>query len=108
MDPANDAASVFYVACLAAVLLSATALCCILVTRNLIRVLLGIELITKAATLLLLASGYTAQRASTAEALIITLIVIEVVVIAVAAGIIIGTFRHSDTLSVAEVSKLKG
>lgn len=98
----------FWISALFFVLLSLTALYCILVSRNLIRILIGVELLTKAVTLLLVTSGYLTSRSALAQALVITLILVEVVVIAVAAGIIIASFRRHADVGVDHLSTLKG
>lgn len=90
------------------VLLSLTGLYCILISRNLIRILIGLELLIKAITLLIALGGYITGRMPLAQSLIITLIVIEVVVIAVAAGIVIGAHQHTQTLDVRTLRNLKG
>lgn len=81
---------------------------CILATRNLIRVLIGLELLTKAVTLLIILAGYITGKTALAQTLAITLIVIEVVVMAVAAGIIIGVFNKNNSLDVKGIRNLKG
>ncbi len=91
-----------------AALLLIAGLYCILVNRNLIRILIGIELLTKAVTLLLIVAGVVTNSVGFAQALVITLIVVEVVVIVVAAGIVIGTFQRTDSLDVRELQSLKG
>ena len=70
--------------------------------------LLGMEIITKAVTLLLVVAGMASGHMALAQTLIITLIVIEVVVIAVAAGIVIAVFKHTGTLDVRRLRNLKG
>jgi len=92
----------------ATVLLLITGLYCIMVSTNLIRVLIGIELIAKALTLLLVGAGYLTGRTGLGQAMAITLIVVEVVVIAVAAGIIIGAYRHTTSLNAGHLQTLKG
>jgi NADH-quinone oxidoreductase subunit K len=89
-------------------LLVVVAAYCLLVSRNLIRILIGIELLTKAVTLLLVVAGHVSGKMALAQSLIITLIVVEVVVIAVAAGIIIGAHKHNKGLDVRELRNLKG
>jgi len=89
-------------------MLAATAIYCILTTKNLIRVLIGVELLTKAVTLLIILGGYATGRPALGQALVIALIIVEVVVIAVAAGIVIGIFRHTNSLEVRNVKNLKG
>jgi NADH-quinone oxidoreductase subunit K len=103
-----DMSAFFSVSVIFAVLLVITALYCILASRNLIRILIGLELMTKAVTLLLAVGGYVSGRMALAQSLIITLIVIEVVVIAVAAGIVIGAFGHNNDLDAGKMSNLKG
>ena len=90
------------------VMLSIAGLYCILVTRNLMRVLIGIELLMKAVTLLLIAAGYTAGRTALAQGLVITLIVIEVVVIAIMAGVILSIYRNTGSLDSSNLKNLKG
>ena len=98
----------FWISALFTGLLSLTALYCILVSRNLIRILIGVELLTKAVTFLLVISGYMTGRTELVQALVITLILVEVVVIAVAAGIIIASFRRSAEVNVKAFTNLRG
>ncbi|MBN1823940.1 MAG: NADH-quinone oxidoreductase subunit K [Endomicrobiales bacterium] len=81
---------------------------CVITTRNLIRTLLGLEILTKAVTLMLALAGYLTGRTAMSQALIITLIVIEVVVIAVAAGVVLNIFRHNNSLDARNIRSLKG
>lgn len=104
----GDMATYFQVSVMFAILMVVTALYCILVSRNLIRILIGLELMTKAVTLLLAVGGYVSGRMALAQTFIITLIVIEVVVIAVAAGVVIGSFRQNNDLDTGKMNNLKG
>jgi multisubunit Na+/H+ antiporter MnhC subunit len=79
-----------------------------IVTRNFIKVLIGMELLTKAVTLMIIIVGYVTKNMALAQALVINLIVVEVVVIAVAAGIVLSIHRHTDNLDVRELRNLKG
>ena len=90
------------------VMLTIAGLYCILVTRNLMRVLIGLELLTKAVTLLLILGGYMTGKVALAQAIVITLIVIEVVVIAVMAGVILSIYRHTGSLDASNIKSLKG
>jgi NADH:ubiquinone oxidoreductase subunit K len=103
-----DVHALFPLSLFFAALLVITALYCILVTRNLIRILIGLELLTKAVTLLLAVGGYMSGRIAQAQTFIITLIVIEVVVIAVAAAIVVGTHKHNSELDANQMNNLKG
>lgn len=90
------------------VLLFACGAYCLVVTRSMIRAIVGIELLIKAVTLLIILAGYITGRAALAQGLVITIIVIEVVVAATAAGIALSVFRHTDSLDVRSIRNLKG
>lgn len=81
---------------------------CLLVTFNLVRAIIGIEIMTKAITLLLVLVGYVTGNSAFTQALVITLIVIEVAVIAVAGGIVISIFRIHGTIDTRKLRNLKG
>ena len=81
---------------------------CILVSRNLIRILIGLEVLAKAITLGLVAVGYATRNTALTQALAITVIIIEVFVVAIAAGIVINIYRQHDSLSIDNIENLKG
>ncbi|MFH1398133.1 MAG: NADH-quinone oxidoreductase subunit K [Candidatus Omnitrophota bacterium] len=81
---------------------------CILATTNLIRALIGLEVLIKAVTLLIIVSGYLSKHIALAQSLVITLIVIEVVVMTVAAGIISVIHRHNNSLELKDMRNPKG
>ena len=91
-----------------AIMLILTGFYCMWASHNLIRVLIGVELMTKGVTLVLAAAGFLSGNTGTSQALIITLIVLEVVVLVVAAGIVIGWFRNNGNLDTRQMNKLKG
>jgi NADH:ubiquinone oxidoreductase subunit K len=80
----------------------------ILVSRNLIRTLIGLEIITKSVTLLIIIAGYLTGRMGLAQALAITLIIIEVALMVVAVGIVLCIFRHDNEIDAANLQNLKG
>jgi len=90
------------------IMLSVVGFYCILVTRNLIKALIGLEILTKGVTLLFIIVGHSTHQEALAQALVITLIVIEVVVIVVAGGIILSVYRHEESLDARALRKLKG
>lgn len=90
------------------VLVLALGLYCVLSAGNVIRILIGVELMVKAATFAIILAGYLAGQTALAQCLAITLIVVEVAVIAVAAGIAVGIFRRTGSLSTSGLSSLKG
>jgi len=81
---------------------------CILATRNMIRVLIGLEILTKAVTLLFVYIGYVIKQVALAQAFVITMIVIEVVIIVVAGGVILSVYRHDESLDTRNLRSLKG
>lgn len=89
-------------------LLFLTGFYCVVVTRNLIRTLIGLEILTKGVTLLLVVAGYLTGRTAFSQACVITMIVLEAVVLAVAAGIIVNAFQHTDSLDTRDLENLKG
>ena len=81
---------------------------CILATTNLVRALIGIEVLMKAVTLLIIIAGYASGRTSLAQSLVITLIVAETVLIAVAMGIVLSIYKHTKSLDTKNLTDLKG
>jgi|GEM_PF-1405365 len=80
----------------------------ILVTGSLIRLLIGVEIMIKAATMFLIMSGFVTGSPSRAQAFVITLIVIEVVVMVVASGVVISFYRKSRSIKTSSINNLKG
>jgi NADH-quinone oxidoreductase subunit K len=80
---------------------------CLLVSRNLLRLLIGIEILSKGCILALISSGRAIGRMSTAQSLAITMIVVEVVVVAVALGLIIRAYGINGTIDMWKLNKLK-
>jgi multisubunit Na+/H+ antiporter MnhC subunit len=81
---------------------------CIVITRNLIRTVIGLELLVKAVTLFIIVCGYTNGRLALAQAMVITIIVIEVIITAVAGGIILSIYRKNNSLYTRRLRTLKG
>lgn len=92
----------------ASAMLFVAGLYCIAFSRNLLRILIGSELLAKAVTLLLCLAGAVTGRVALAEALVLTLIVLEVVAVAVAAGIVVGVYRTHGATRVRLLTDLKG
>jgi multicomponent Na+:H+ antiporter subunit C len=89
-------------------LLMIVGLYCIVVTSNLIRALIGLEIIMKAVTLLITVVGQVTGNTALAQSFIITLIVIEVVLMIVAGGLVISVFRKYHTIDMRVLRNLKG
>lgn len=80
----------------------------ILVSSNLIRTLIGVEILTKAVTLLIITAGYITGQTGLAQALAITLIIIEVALMVVAVGLVLLIFKEHRSISTDTVRKIKG
>ena len=81
---------------------------CLIVTRNLLRAVIALELLLKAVTLLIIVVGYVTNNSALAQSLVITIIVIEVVIVVIAGGIALSVFKHTDELDVRRLQNLKG
>jgi NADH:ubiquinone oxidoreductase subunit K len=81
---------------------------CLLSMRNLIKLLIGIEIIAKGVLLALISASYAHGVILTGQSLAITFIVVEVSVVAVALALVINLFRHTGSLDVKKLTKLKG
>jgi len=75
----------------------------LITTRNLIRILIALEVLTKGLVLMLIYVGKVTEQMATAQTMVITLIIIEVVILAVAAGIIINIFNRTDSLDTRKI-----
>ncbi|MDR0310103.1 MAG: NADH-quinone oxidoreductase subunit K [Acidobacteriota bacterium] len=100
--------SMFWVLASFVILLFIIGIYYLLVTRNLLRILIGMEILTKGVTLLLVAAGYLTGRTNIIQPIIITMIVVEVVIIAVAAGVVIAAYRSNGTVNIRSLRNLKG
>jgi multisubunit Na+/H+ antiporter MnhC subunit len=90
------------------ILLLITGVYCMLLSFNLIRVVIGFEILIKAATLLIILAGYICGRTALAQCIVITLIVIEIVVMVVAGGVALWAFRHNKNIDPRKLGNLKG
>uniref|UniRef100_A0A7V0Z5S4 NADH-quinone oxidoreductase subunit K n=1 Tax=candidate division WOR-3 bacterium TaxID=2052148 RepID=A0A7V0Z5S4_UNCW3 len=81
---------------------------CLLSMRNLIKLLIGIEIIAKGVLLALISASSARGSILTGQSLAITFIVVEVSVVAVALALVINLFRHTGSLDVKKLTKLKG
>lgn len=80
----------------------------LLARRNLIKLLIAVEIISKGISLLLLSTGFAKGHILTAQALVITFIVVEVSLIATALALVINVYRHTKGLDVRKLAQLKG
>ena len=104
----SEAAQLLAVFGIGVVLLLIIGLYCVVATRNLVRAVIGLVLLTKSATLLLILAGNLVGQIGLAQALVITIIILEVVVLSVAIGIILRLYQHNVSLDSTLLRNLKG
>lgn len=104
----GNAWSVFCVFGFFVALVFTSGIYCILMTRSIIRAIIGWELLVKAVTLLMAAVGYVTGQTALTQSFIITIVVIEVIVAAIAGGIALCVFRYNDDLDLRKLTKLRG
>ncbi len=80
----------------------------VLTTTNQIRLIIGLELITKALTVGLILAGRLTGKMGLAQSLVITLIVVEVVLMVVAAGLILSGHRLTGQVDRRNLRNIKG
>ncbi len=81
---------------------------CLLTMKNLIKLLIGVEIIAKAIALAIIATGFVKNNVMVAQSLAITVIVVDVSLLATALAIVINAYRHTKSLDIRKLTKLKG
>ena len=81
---------------------------CLLTMKNLVKLFIGVEIIAKAVTLALIATGFEKGNVMVAQSLVITVIVVDVSLIATGLALVINIYRHTQSLDVGKLTKLKG
>ncbi|HEX2954651.1 MAG TPA: NADH-quinone oxidoreductase subunit K [Bacillota bacterium] len=90
------------------VLLLITGLYILLVSKNLLRMLMGFEIMSKSVTLGIITAGMVNGRMVLSQTLAITVIVVEVIFIAIALAILMLVYRKKQSISVGKLTDLKG
>lgn len=81
---------------------------CLLTMRNLIKLFIAVEIISKGVSLAIVATGAVKNNILLAQSLAITYIVVEVALVATALALIINIYKKNKSLDVRLLSKLKG
>ncbi|HBB66618.1 MAG: hypothetical protein A2X28_03250 [Elusimicrobia bacterium GWA2_56_46] len=81
---------------------------CMLVSRNLLRQLIGLEIMSKSALLGVISAGALTGNLALAQALIITMIVIEVVIVAAGLSLLVKNYRLTNSIDIWSLDKLRG
>jgi len=81
---------------------------CIMRTYHMLKIIIGMEISMKAVTMFILLAGYINGNMDLAQSFVITIIVIEVVVAVVAAGIAVSLYKNYGSMDIRNLRKLKG
>lgn len=93
---------------IAIVILLITGIYTLVVSRNLLRMLIGFEIMSKGVTLAIITAGSVNGKIVLSQTLAITVIVVEVVFIAIALAILMLAWRRNKSLNVRKLTNLKG
>ncbi len=95
-------------AMLGVLLLIGTGLYGLMVTRNLIKLLVGLQLMSKGAILALVAAGSAGGQINLGQSLAVTVIVADTVVAVVGLALAVQVKRRCGTLDVRALARLRG
>ena len=99
LDPFNTSLSV---------LLFLVGLFCLLTRRNVIKQVIGLKIMLQGVTLSLVHSGYVLGDMRLAETMVISALVVETIIIAVALALIVNLFRHYPSGDIDDMNRLRG
>ena len=87
--------------------LLAVGLYAVLISRNLIKIVVALQILVKGAMLAMIAAGQLAGQAEVGESLALTVIVADTIVAVVGLALAVQVRRHFGTLDVRALSTLK-
>jgi NADH:ubiquinone oxidoreductase subunit K len=83
-------------------------LICLLISRNLIKQVIGLKIMLQGATMGLLHAGKLSGDLAFAQTMVISALIVETAVFAIALALIINAFRHYASGDVRSLNRLKG
>ena len=81
---------------------------CLLTRRSVLKQVVGLKIMLQGVTLSLIQAGQIVGDAHLAEAMVISALIVEAVVIALALALIVNVYRHYPTGDVDRLDRLKG
>ncbi len=100
--------SLFTIALIGVIALLAAGFYGLLASRNLIKIVIALQVLVKAALLGLVAAGSVSGQINLGQSLAITVIVADTVVAVIGIALGVQIRRHIGTLDVRDLSKLRG
>lgn len=91
-----------------AALLFVAGVYCMMVSRNMLRLIIGMELISKGCLLAVAACGKALGNMALAQSIAVTMIVVEVVVVAVGLALVVRAYARTGTVDIWKFNRLKG
>lgn len=91
-----------------ALLLFLTGLVCLLTQRNAIKQVIGLKIMLQGVTLGLIQAGRASGTVHFAETMVISALIVETVVIAIAVALIVNIFRNYPSGDVDRLDRLRG
>ena len=99
LDPFNTSLSV---------LLFLVGLFCLLTRRNVIKQVIGLKIMLQGVTLSLVHSGHVLGDMRLVQTMVISALVVETIIIAVALALIVNVFRHYPSGDIDDMNRLRG
>ena len=81
---------------------------CLLTRRNVIKQVFGLKIMLQGVTLSLLYAGHVCGDVRLAETMVISALVVETIVIAIALALIVNIFRHYPSGDIDRLDRLQG
>jgi len=81
---------------------------CLLTRRNVIKQVIGLKIMLQGVTLSLMHAGHLCGDVRLVETMVISALVVETVVIAIALALIVNVFRHYPSGDIDHLDRLRG
>ena len=99
LDPINTSLSI---------LLFLVGLFCLLTRRNVIKQVIGLKVMLQGVTLALIHAGQLVGDTRLAQAMVVSALIVEAVVIALALAVIVNVYRHYPSGDIDRLDRLRG
>ena len=94
-------------AIIVAIGLLAIGLYCLLITRNLIKIVVALQIVVKGVLVALIYAGYTNGQINLSQSMALTVIVVDTIVAVLGLALAVQIRRHQGTLDIKSLSSLK-
>ncbi|MEF3280796.1 MAG: NADH-quinone oxidoreductase subunit K [Elusimicrobiota bacterium] len=81
---------------------------CMTVSRNIIKLLIGFEIISKSSLIAVITAGQATNNINLAQNIIIVMILVEVVVIASGLALVVKSYNLNQSVDIKKLMNLKG